>query len=242
MLMRCAIVAQSDADDAGFVVFGYPNHRIALPCFQVFPGRQDVIRGAVDVLLEVIKFIFDAKSFWQSANDGVIRLVDGHFELAIVVVPARAAADEVLVVLGPVSPIIPERWVHQEQTFAGFCEVNDRGTSGGICERLVIAKVENINTTELFGNRAWLVGVGGLKEGSVQNRKVCVAEPFVEIVRAAAANDQHLHRTGFSVRGSGGSLHPKSGGKANEKNPQNRLFHTLCSKASGFGAKRQPNE
>src|SRR5881392_3986722 len=78
----------------------------------------------------------------------MVWLGDYYFEFRIAIVAAGAAAAEQAVIFRPISPIVPEGGMNEEQALAGVSEVEDLLADGRGSERGVVAQEEHVEIAQ----------------------------------------------------------------------------------------------
>src|SRR5688572_31728587 len=107
MLVRGAIVAERQARRATPFAGHRPGHGILRSRSQRAADRDHVDRCVLGRALEAVELVGDAEASLDTARDRVVAVDDADLELAVVLVAARAAADELAVVRGPLGPVDP---------------------------------------------------------------------------------------------------------------------------------------
>src|SRR5688500_17498616 len=94
-----------------------PDLRIGLPGLGTGCLGQDLNLRAGRIGDEIVKLVGDFEFLWQPDGERMIGVKHLDFKLAKLVMAPRSAADQVPVILREAVPVIPERWVDEEEPF-----------------------------------------------------------------------------------------------------------------------------
>lgn len=192
-------VAEGDADDAGGGVWIEPDAWMS--------GAGDGGHGfgehfAARVEFHEVEFVSDGEGAADVLQDGVLRFECMDLEVAMRLVLAGSAADEVLVVGGPAAPVIPSRWMQQDEAAAALDELHqglaesELAGVGGV----IGAEHDDVGAGELIDSGHGIAGVAGDGgKSGVDEAAVVGVEKVGVVVGHAAADEEDALLAGHGI-------------------------------------------
>ena len=170
-------------------------------CLNLHAGRRfgqhlDGRRAGRDLVrlgVHVIELVLDIERGRHARHDGVVPLHRIHRELRDAVVAAGPAAGDGRVQLRPLRVAVPRARVQHHEALAGRREVHERLAIRRRIEELTIdADHGDVGLPDLGRRLIAVLSVVHAEAGGCKGGDVGAAEELAEVVRAAAADDQHL--------------------------------------------------
>ena len=179
--MGAGVVAEGEADDAGFGVLHDEDLRELFAALAAGRGGEDFDGRGGGVGVVVVEFVGDFKFRGHAFGDGVFGVGDLHREGAEGVVALGAAADDFLVPIGEVPPRIPGAGVVRDDGAAAV-RVVDQGLFRGGADGLVGAEQEHVHAVEDGGDAVEVLGEIDPADDGRERGFVGAAKEFHEVV------------------------------------------------------------